>query len=239
MRIIGYKRGNNLNFPAWTSLLTQPEVSRPTLLRRCTPIFSQGQVADSVYFIADGLMKLVRTSDTGGRVILAIVGPGGLLGEEVLDADNPSYQTDAESLTAATAHRISRESLRGLVAGNAEFATGFIDYILKRKLALARKIELLCFRDVEFRILHYLAELAAVVKPVTNGEGYQLPITQAELADLIGATRETTSTTLNQLERRGLVKLSRRLLTVVSTSSLREVISREELPPSQMAAGGI
>ena len=88
-------------------------------------------------------------------------------------------------------------------------------------MALAQKVELLCLHDVEYRILHYLAELSAIVKPLNDGGGYQLPITQLELADLIGATRETTSTTLNQLERRGLVKLSRRLLTIPSPVTLR------------------
>jgi CRP/FNR family transcriptional regulator len=86
---------------------------------------------------------------------------------------------------------------------------------------LAQKVELLCLHDVEYRILYYLADLATLVGPSKDDEGYQLPITQAELADLIGATRETTSTTLNQLERKGLVKLSRRLLTIPSPELLR------------------
>jgi CRP/FNR family transcriptional regulator len=72
------------------------------------------------------------------------------------------------------------------------------------------------------------------VKPLVDGEGYQIPITQLELADLIGATRETTSTTLNQLERRGLLKLSRRMLTIPSESSLREATSKQ--PPAAAAA---
>jgi CRP-like cAMP-binding protein len=75
--------------------------------------------------------------------------------------------------------------------------------------------------------LHYLAELSALLKPGSEGEGYQLPVTQLELADLIGATRETTSTTLNQLERRGLIKLSRRLLTIPSPSTLRAAASAQ------------
>jgi CRP/FNR family transcriptional regulator len=79
---------------------------------------------------------------------------------------------------------------------------------------------------VQYRILHYLADLSNLVKPTNQAEGYQLPITQAELADLIGATRETTSTTLNQLEREGLIKLSRRLLTIPSPASLRSARTR-------------
>jgi CRP-like cAMP-binding protein len=116
------------------------------------------------------------------------------------------------------------------LASNPEVSTGFISLLVERNLALAQKVELLCLHDVEYRILFYLAELSKLVKPTEDGEGYQLPITQLELADLIGATRETTSTTLNQLERRGLVKLSRRLLTVPSPVTLRTAATAKAAP---------
>ena len=218
-----------------TTLLPQPEVSRVASIRRSTSLFAQGQVADSLYFVDDGLIKLTRTNDSGDRIILSICGPGELVGEEVLAEDAPLYQSDAEALSTASLHRIPRDTLVGILRSNFDFAAALIDYLVHRKSALARKVELLCLHDVEYRILHYLVELSALVKPVINGEDYQLPITQAELADLIGATRETTSTTLNQLERKGLVRLSRRLLTVPSPSTLRSVAAAREISPQAVA----
>jgi CRP-like cAMP-binding protein len=219
-----------------TTLLPQPEVSRVASIRRATSLFSQGQTADSLYFIEDGLIKLTRTNDSGDRIILSISGPGELVGEEVLAKDASAYQADSEALTTASLYRIPRDTVLGVLRTNFEFATALIDYLVHRKSALARKVELLCLRDVEYRILHYLAELSALVRPVINGEGYQLPITQAELADLIGATRETTSTTLNQLERKGLIKLSRRLLTVPSPIALRSAAAAREAPTQAVAS---
>jgi CRP/FNR family transcriptional regulator, anaerobic regulatory protein len=201
-------------------LLSTPEISRVASLRRAAPLFSQGQVADTAYFIEDGLVKLTRTSAAGGRIIVSICGPGHLVGEEVLSEDGRTYHTEAEVLSPATLYRIPREPLKRLIASNSEFALAVICHLLEHKLELAEKVELLCLHDVEYRILHYLAELSKLVKPLESGEGYPLPITQLELADLIGATRETTSTTLNQLERRGLLKLSRRLLTISSPVTL-------------------
>lgn len=189
-------------------------------LRRAAPLFTQGQSADMAYFIDDGLVKLTRTSPAGGRIILSICGPGHLVGEEVLSEDGRTYHTEAEVLSPATLYRIPREPLKRLVASNPDLAQALISHLLEHKMELAQKVELLCLHDVEYRILHYLAELSKLVKPLDNGEGYPLPITQLELADLIGATRETTSTTLNQLERRGLLKLSRRLLTISSPLTL-------------------
>jgi CRP-like cAMP-binding protein len=226
---------SSLAFAVRTTLLPQPEVSRVASIRRSTTLFSQGQVADSLYFVEDGLIKLTRTNDGGDRIIISISGPGELVGEEVLAEDVPLYQADAEALTTASLHRIPRDTVVSILRTNFDFAAAVIGYLVQRKSALARKVELLCLHDVEYRILHYLVELSALVKPVINGEDYQLPITQAELADLIGATRETTSTTLNQLERKGLVRLSRRLLTVPSPANLRNVAAGREVSAQAVA----
>lgn len=207
---------------ARSALLSMPDVSRLTGLRRSTAIFSQDQAADSAYYVEDGLVKLTRTNGSGGRIILALCGSGHIIGEEVLAEGSQAYYTEAEVLTQANLYRIPREALLRVFTVSPEACSAMLDYVLQRKLGLARKVELLCLHDVEYRILYYLAELSNLVKPSEDGEGYQVPITQLELADLIGATRETTSTTLNQLERRGLIKLSRRLLTIPSPSMLRD-----------------
>ncbi len=202
-------------------LLSSPDVTRLSSLRRSMKLFSQGEAANCVYYIEDGLVKLTRSSESGGRIILAIRGHGDLVGEESLVEGEATYYTEADVLTAANVFKVPCEVLNQAVASSPELAGALISYLLERRLALAEKVELLCLHDVEYRILHYLAELSALVRPQEETGGYQLPITQLELADLIGATRETTSTTLNQLERRGLLKLSRRMLTVLSPDLLR------------------
>lgn len=206
-----------------SALLPVSDVSRMNSVRRGTILFSQGDAPDAMYLIEEGLVKLTRTNDTGGRIIFAIIGPGQLVGEEILRAEPSPYQSEAEVLTTATVVRIPGEAMNRAIASDPELAQALVGYLLDRKMVLAKKVELLCLHDVEYRILYYLAELSALVKPSDDGEGHQIPITQLELADLIGATRETTSTTLNQLERRGLVKLSRRLLTVPSPATLRTI----------------
>ncbi len=206
-------------------LLPLSDVSRLASIRRSTSLFSQDQVADSMYFIDDGLVKLTRTNSTGSRIILCICGPGHVVGEEVLSEGAPTYYAEAETLTLATLYRVPKETLTRALSSSSELATSLMAAVIQQKRTLAEKVELLCLHDVEYRILHYLAELSSLVKPVAENEGYQLPITQLELADLIGATRETTSTTLNQLERRGLLRLSRRLLTIPSPGSLKSAAS--------------
>lgn len=202
-------------------LLQLPEVTKLPSLRRSTSLFSQGQRAEFLFLIEDGLVKLTRTNETHGRIILGISGPDHVLGEEALLSDeSPTYYAEAEVLTPATLYQVPREVALRTIGGTPALAVAVIGAITRQKTVLAQKAELLCLHDVEYRILHYLAELPALLKPTPDNE-YQLPITQLELADLIGATRETTSTTLNQLERRGLIKLSRRLLIIPSPERLR------------------
>ena len=219
------------------ALLSSSDVTRLPSLRRSNCLFSQDQPADSVYFLEDGLVKLTRTNGAGGRIILTIRGPGHLVGDEALAQTNPHYYTEAEVLTPANVYRIPAPSFSRALMQNGELAAALVTYLLERRLALAEKVELLCLHDVEYRIMYYLAELSNLVKH-EDGQGYQLPITQLELADLIGATRETTSTTLNQLERRGLLHLSRRMLTVPSPESLRNA-AMAKISPDRVSAGAV
>ncbi len=191
-----------------------------TDLRRSTLLFTQQQPADSLYLIEDGLVKLTRTNSVGDRIILAVRGANDLVGEEVLASEDGKFHSEAEVLTNVTALRISGDGLRRALSAENDWVGPLIGYLLSQKSKLADKVELLCLHDVEYRILYYLAELCSLVKPTEGTTEHQIPITQLELADLIGATRETTSTTLNQLERRGLIKLSRRMLTVPSPEVL-------------------
>ena len=218
--------------------LPLPEVSRLASLRRSTTLYSQEQTAEFLYIIEEGLIKLTRNNKHEGHIILAVYGPGHVLGEEVLTKETPQYWTEAEVLTTATLIRVPRETLITVLASHPDLSLALTSTIIEQKGVLAEKVELLCLHDVEYRILHYLAVLSSLVKPMDDNEGYQLPITQLELADLIGATRETTSTTLNQLERRGLVKLSRRLLTISSPALLRDAAhSRVSNGGKEIAAG--
>jgi CRP-like cAMP-binding protein len=98
--------------------------------------------------------------------------------------------------------------------------------LTERKRQLEKKIELLCLRDVEYRILYYMADLAKMFGARANGAEYSIPLSQGELASLIGATRETTSTTLNALARKGVIRLGRRQLIVPSIDGVLEAANR-------------
>jgi CRP-like cAMP-binding protein len=196
-------------------VLPDSTVSRLSNLRRSTALFSPSEFADSLFFIEDGLVKLTKTTPEGGRIIQAVYGPNDIFGEESMSSDSMRYQAEAEVLTTSAVVKVPAATVQELMTAHPHLSLEFVRYLLKTKAGFAHQVELHCLYDVEYRIIYYLEQLAKLVRPAEDGSvGRSLPITQLELADLVGATRETTSTTLNALERRGLVKLSRRLLTV-------------------------
>jgi CRP-like cAMP-binding protein len=170
--------------------------------------------------LESGLVKIHKRGDEGKEIILQIVGPGELFGEQALGMEN-TRAAAAEVLHEGVIHVIPRDIFLRFCDSRPEIWRQLAELLVVRKRHLEKKIELLCLRDVEYRILYYLAELAATFGTRADGQEYSIPLSQGELASLIGATRETTSTTLNALARRGLVKLGRRQLVLASLDGVR------------------
>ena len=205
-------------------LLNRDGVAKFSPNRRFASLYSEGSPADTVFFLESGLVKIHRRGEDGKEIILQIVSPGELFGEQALGIEHVRA-VSAEVLQEGLIYAIPRDLFLSFCELHAEIWRLLAVLALNRKRELEKKIELLCLRDVEYRILHYLADLAACIGQKTDGSESSIPLSQGELASLIGATRETTSTTLNALARRGLVRLGRRQLIVTSLETLRAAAS--------------
>jgi CRP/FNR family transcriptional regulator, cyclic AMP receptor protein len=188
--------------------------------RRFATVFSEGDPSESVYFLESGLVKLYKRDNENKEIILQILAPGELFGEQSLGKEN-TRNVSAEILQEGVLYVIPRATFLTFCDQRPGLWRAVSELLLSRKRELEKKIELLCLQDVEYRILYYLAELSTLFG-VRNGTEVSVPLSQGELASLIGATRETTSTTLNTLARRGLIRLGRRQLIL---TSLDEVVN--------------
>lgn len=200
-------------------LLPLPGTTR-LILRRKAELFLKGQNADALYFIERGLIKLDRPADGDRCVTLDLCAAGDLLGEESLTPQQV-YQTQAEALTPLAVFRIPSNQALEAAATNPLLAMFLLEATLRRKQAIERRLELVAAHDVERRILLCLADLSARGEKEDNGAS-SLPLTQRDVANLIGATRETTSLMLNQMERSGLISLSRGKISIQSADILRD-----------------
>jgi CRP/FNR family transcriptional regulator, cyclic AMP receptor protein len=196
-------------------LAHQDGVTRFSPNRRFATVYSEGSPADSVFFVESGLVKTYKRGDDNKEIILQIVAPGEVFGEQTLSGEQ-NRSSAAEVLQEGIILAIPRELLLRVCERRPELWREISAFLAARKRELEKKIELLCLRDVKYRILYYMAELARAFGLKAGTTEYSIPLSQGELASLIGATRETTSTTLNALAREGVIKLGRRQLIVPS-----------------------
>ena len=187
--------------------------------RRFATVYSEGGPADTLYFLEAGLVKVYKRGPDNKEIILQIVGAGELFGEQALGTEQ-TRTISAEVLQEGVIYMIPRDLFLRACEKRPDLWREISGLLTARKRELEKKIELLCLHDVEYRVLYYMAELAKTFGARANGLEYSIPLSQGELASLIGATRETTSTTLNALARRGIIRLGRRQLIVPSVEGI-------------------
>lgn len=208
--------GNPLGSLVRRDLLGQPGVAKLSPCRRFTALFHPESQSDSLFYLETGLVKLVKRGEGGKEIVIDLVAPGELFGEQGVWNLQPRM-VGAEMLDSGTVYVVPREVFLAFAEMHPEVWKMLAQAAVQRERSLQRKIELITLKDVEQRILLMLADLAKRIgSSVPGGYEYSIPLSQSELASLIGATRETTSTMLNQLERRGLLHLGRRLLVLSS-----------------------
>jgi CRP/FNR family cyclic AMP-dependent transcriptional regulator len=198
-----------------TELINLEGVTKFSPNRRFAIIYSDSSPADTLLFLESGLVKIYKRGEDNKEIILQIVSGGELFGDEALGTQQ-TRTSSAEILQEGVLYAIPRALFLRVCEQRPEFWRGFSGFLMERKRQLEKKIELLCLHDVEYRILYYMAELARRFGAKGSGSEFSIPLSQGELASLIGATRETTSTTLNALARRGVIRLGRRQLIVPS-----------------------
>jgi CRP-like cAMP-binding protein len=217
-------------------LLQREGIQRIAPVRRGTTIYGPESQADSVYFVDSGYVKLVKRGDDGKEVMLSIIPPGKIFGEQAI-APGGVRGVSAQMLQEGALYQIPRAVFVEFANASPDVWRAVAELMMERQHEYEQKIALLCLQDVEYRILHYLASLSTVfgINP-SDGQEYSLPLSQSELAHLIGATRETTSTTLNNLARRGLIRLGRRLLIVNTIDGVRAAAKDRVSSPKQISA---
>lgn len=208
-----------LNDAVRDELIPTEGVTKFSPNRRFATIYSEDEPADSLFYLESGLVKMFKRDTEGKEIIIQIFSGGQLFGEQSLGTEK-TRSSSAEILHEGILYVIPNGAFVEFCNQRPHLWRSVSELLIHRKRELEKKIELLCLHDVEYRILYYLAELASVFGE-KSGPDVSITLSQGELASLIGATRETTSTTLNSLSRRGLIRLGRRQLILPSIDQVR------------------
>ena len=191
-------------------------------LSRGEHLFLEGDDGDALYVVIEGKMKLTRAAADGRENLLSVIGPSEMFGE--LSLFDPSPRTaSATAITDATLAGLAHDDLRTWLASRPEVAMHMLRALAQRLRRINDIKADLVFTDVPGRVAKALLDLATRFGTQQDG-GIQVnhDLTQEELAQLVGASRETVNKALADFAARGWVQLSAKSVLLVDTDRLRK-----------------
>lgn len=193
-------------------------------------IFEQGDVADTIFYIQTGKVKVTVVSDQGKVAVVGILEPGQFFGEGCLNGHSLRIAT-ATAMDECTITAIAKGAMIATLHNEPQFSELFVAYLLSRNSRIEEDLIDQLFNSSEKRLARLLLLLANFGK-----EGSPQPINpninQETLADMIGTTRSRVSSFMNKFRRLGLISYNGNIEVHSSMLSavLREVpqIKRDE-----------
>jgi CRP/FNR family cyclic AMP-dependent transcriptional regulator len=182
-------------------------------------IFSQGEAADSIFYIHKGQLKLTVRSAQGKEAVVAILGSGDFFGEGCLTGQ-PRRMATANAMTECLITRVGKAAMVRKLHDEPEFSEKFMSHLLTRNIRVEADLVDHLFNSSEKRLARMLLILANFGK-----EGKPEPViakvSQEMLAEMIGTTRSRVSFFMNKFRKLGLIdynghlEVHRSLLNVV------------------------
>jgi len=192
----------------------------PVELTRGDVLFREGEPGDRLYVIAQGKIKLGRRSSDGRENLLSILGPGEMFGELSLFDPGPRTAT-ASSVSDALVYELRHHALVQWIAAHPSVATTLLGALARRLRRTNETLADLVFSDVPGRVAKALLDLSARFgEPNDDGIRVAHDLTQEELAQLVGASRETVNKALADFATRGWVRREGRAVVLLDIDRL-------------------
>ena len=190
------------------------------LLPRGATLFSEGDPGDRLYVVTQGKIKLGRTAVDGRENLLAVMGPGEMFGELSLFDPGPRTAT-ATAITETTLSGLGHDDLQPLLTQRPEVAGRLLAALARRLRRTNEAMADLVFSDVPGRVAKALLDLSTRFGVQTD-DGLRVThdLTQEELAQLVGASRETVNKALADFASRGFLRLEGRAVVILDVDRL-------------------
>jgi CRP/FNR family transcriptional regulator len=213
------------NVPVFETLMPDDlrrvaDVAVPRSFAAQTVIFREGDDSDTCYVVRNGHARAVRENPDGRSITLAHFGPGDIFGELAMFDDEKRSAT-IESLDDLEALAILGADMRRLLREHPEIAVKLVIALGRRLRAANERLTRQSFQTVQSRVAVVLAGLVRQAQSEgADGSDVLVTITQADIAQLAGSSRESASRFLAVLERAGVVTQGRGRVTVHDPAAL-------------------
>jgi CRP/FNR family transcriptional regulator len=183
-------------------------------------VFREGDPGDRLFVVMDGKVKISRSAADGRENLLAVLGGGEMFGE--LSLFDPGPRTASVSaITDSTLASLDHDDLRPLLSERPGVAVELLQALAQRLRRTNEAMADLVFTDVPGRVAKALLDLSEKFGvPEQDGTRVRHDLTQEELAQLVGASRETVNKALSEFAHRGWLRIEGRSVLLLDTERL-------------------
>ena len=181
-------------------------------------ILLEGNLSDTLFFVAAGAVKVFKTSAQGKEQILNIARPGEAL-NDVPIFDGGMNPASAQALGPVTLYGLKKDKLQSIMRQYPQIALNTSKVLAGRMRQLVNLVEDLSFRHVLGRVTKILLTHA------DDGIGTNDHLTQQEMAAMAGTAREVVARSLKSLEEQGYIRLERHRIVITNKQSLEEIVA--------------
>ncbi|WP_124039981.1 Crp/Fnr family transcriptional regulator [Neoactinobaculum massilliense] len=193
----------------------------PVMLKRGEILFHEGDEGDRLYVVTEGKVKLSHNSDDGRENLLAVLGPGEIIGELSL-FDLGARSSTVTAISPTTLLSLSHKDMNAFLRTHPQLSMSMLRELSRRLRNTNEQLADLVFSDVPGRVAKALLDLANRFGERTP-EGIYVAhdLTQEELAHLVGASRETVNKSLADFGQRGWIRLEGRAVLLLDVPRLQ------------------
>jgi CRP-like cAMP-binding protein len=188
--------------------------------------FSQGDLADTVFFLQRGRAKLTVVAQSGKEATITLLSDGDFVGEESLAAVPGLRLATASAVNSCVALKITREEMTRVMNEEPSFADFFLKFVLTRSMRIQADLVDHLFNSSEKRLARILLIMAEFGEPGER-DTFIPPISQETLAEMIGTTRSRVSFFMNRFRALGYINYDGRIQV---NKSLLNVVLFDQFP---------
>lgn len=192
--------------------------------KKGTVVYVPKDLSDRIFFITEGRVKISAMNDEGKEITKAIIGRGEVFGELAVLGEQVRHDF-ATALEDTDTCVVTLDELRDLMRDRSELNLFFMKIFGGRQLEMERRLESLIFKDSRSRVVEFLVNM---VKSKGQAVGFEWvvrkPVTHQEIANLTATSRQTVTTTLNDLRYKKLLTFNRSRLLIRDLNKLVEEI---------------
>jgi len=189
-------------------------------LKKGAVLFRKGDRGSSLYAVVRGSIRISAPSETGDAAILNLMIPGDIFGEIAM-LDGGVRSADASAIEACDVLVMERRDFLPLVRSYPDLAVRIIEILCARVRRTSEQVEDILFLDLRMR----LAKALLLLSMRDNASGDHIHITQRELSQMIGASRESTNKELREWQRNKIVRIERAKIAVIKPEALKHLVA--------------